>query len=161
MIQQEIIVKPIIATAIAGLLCLGSGIASAQTQAQPQGQTKPQTQTQMPSQTPPPIAGKTTLGVAVAQMETVLAGWSAKKDLLGKSVVNDQKQKVGKIDDIIVTPDNAVSFAIVGTGGFVGMGKHNVAIPMEQIKVRDGDLVLSGATKEALKALPSFEYAKK
>lgn len=107
------------------------------------------------------VAGKTTLGVTTTQMQSVLSGWSAKKAILGKNVVNEQNDKVGKIDDIIVSPDQAVSYAIVGTGGFVGLGKHDVAIPMEQLKTHDNDFLLPGASKDALKALPAFEYARK
>jgi len=108
----------------------------------------------------PPMAGKAQLGVATAEMDAVLLGWSAKKDLLGKTVYNEKKEKIGKVDDIIVTPEKNVSFAIIGTGGFVGMGKHDVAIPTEQIKIQDKNFVLAGATKEALKQLPEFEYAR-
>ena len=67
----------------------------------------------------------------------------------------------GKIDDLIIAPDTAVSFVIVGAGGFVGLGKHDVAIPVTQLKQQDGKFVLPGATKEAIKALPKFEYARK
>jgi hypothetical protein len=108
-----------------------------------------------------PVAGKVPLGVVAAQMEAVFVGWSAKKDLLDKPVVNDQSQGIGKIEDIIITPDNSVSYAIIGVGGFLGMGRHNVAIPMEQLKLQSGHLVLPGATKEALRALPPFEYTRR
>ena len=104
------------------------------------------------------VAGKTTLGVT--QIDAVVNGWSAKKRILGKTVYNDQKQKVGKIEDIIITPENSISFAIVGVGGFVGVGKHDVAIPVQQIQSDGDNFVLPGATKEALKSLPAFEYAK-
>ncbi len=50
---------------------------------------------------------------------------------------------------------------IIGTGGFVGMGKHDVAIPTEQMKIQENNFVLAGASKEALKQLPEFEYARK
>jgi sporulation protein YlmC with PRC-barrel domain len=113
-----------------------------------------------------PVAGKTPLGLTVVQSEAVVLGWSAKKALLGKTVMNEKKEKIGKIDDLIITPttDNKMpyaSYAIVGVGGFLGVGKNDVAIPMEQIKLEGGDLVLAGATKEALKALPKFEYRRK
>ena len=65
------------------------------------------------------------------------------------------------IDDLIIAPDTSVSFVIVGAGGFVGVGKHDVAIPVNQLKQQDGKFVLPGASKEAIKALPKFEYAKK
>ena len=113
------------------------------------------------SPAPAPVAGQSTLGVSVAEMATVIDGWSAKKDILDKDVYNDQNQKVGKIEDIIIAPDKAVSFAIIGAGGFLGMGRHDVAIPIQQIKLENKKFVLPNATKEALKELPKFEYAPK
>ena len=108
------------------------------------------------------IAGSTRLGVAVAEMRVVAAGWSAKKQILRQPVYNEQTQKVGIIDDLIVAPDTTVSFVIIGAGGFVGVGRHDVAIPVNQLKQQDdGKFILAGATKEAIKALPKFEYAKK
>jgi hypothetical protein len=107
------------------------------------------------------VAGSTTVGVAVEEMKAVALGWSVKKQILGQYVYNEQKQRVGKIDDLIVAPDTSVSFAIIGAGGFVGLGRHDVAIPVSQLKQQDGKFVLPGATKEAIKALPKFEYARK
>jgi sporulation protein YlmC with PRC-barrel domain len=105
------------------------------------------------------IVGSTQLGVAVAELRDVTTGWSARRHVLGRTVYNDTGDAVGKIDDIIVAPNKAVSYAIVGAGGFLGVGRHDVAIPVSQLKETDGKFVLAGATKEALKALPPFEYA--
>jgi sporulation protein YlmC with PRC-barrel domain len=107
------------------------------------------------------IAGSTRLGVTVEEMRAVAVGWSAKKQILRQPVYNEQTQKVGTIDDLIIAPDTSVSFVIVGAGGFVGVGRHDVAIPANQLKQQDGKIVLPGATKEAIKALPKFEYAKR
>ena len=107
------------------------------------------------------VAGSTRLGVAVEEMKAVALGWSVKKQILGQYVYNEQKQRVGKIDDLIIAPDTAVSFVIVGAGGFVGLGRHDIAVPVAQLKQQDGKYVLPGATKEAIKALPKFEYARK
>ena len=41
------------------------------------------------------------------------------------------------------------------------LGRHDVLIPVEQLKQQDKKFVLPGATKEAIKALPKFEYARK
>jgi len=106
------------------------------------------------------VAGSSKLGAAVEELKVVALGWSVKKQILGKIVYNENNQKVGKIDDLIVAPDSAVSFAIIGAGGFAGLGRHDVAIPVQQIKLQDNKFVLPGATKEAIKALPKFEYAK-
>jgi sporulation protein YlmC with PRC-barrel domain len=107
------------------------------------------------------VAGKTTLGAAVAEVDLVATGWSAKKQILGRQVINDVQQKVGRVDDIIIAPDRSVSYVIIGAGGFVGVGRHDVAIPVDQIEAQDGKILLRGATKDAIKALPAFEYAKK
>jgi sporulation protein YlmC with PRC-barrel domain len=113
-----------------------------------------------------PVAGRAPLGVTVIQMEAVVVGWSAKRDLFDKAVVNDKNEKIGKVDDLIMSPSKdsntpAATFAIIGVGGFLGIGKRDVAIPMEQLKLQNKQLILPGATKDALKALPPFEYQKR
>ncbi len=106
------------------------------------------------------VAGSTTIGVTKEEIKVVMEGWSAKKAILGKAVYNDKNEKIGTIDDLIITPDRSVSYAIIGAGGFLGIGKHDVAIPMSQLKLEKDKFILPGATKEALKAMPKFEYAK-
>jgi sporulation protein YlmC with PRC-barrel domain len=105
------------------------------------------------------VVGSTTLGVAYAELRDVTTGWSTKRQVLGKKVFNDNGETVGKIDDIIVAPDKAVSYAIIGAGGFLGVGRHDVAIPVSQLKEDSGKFILAGASKEAVKAMPEFEYA--
>ena len=105
------------------------------------------------------VAGTTVLGVSVAELQEVAKGWSVKHTILGQHVYNDKKERVGTVDDLIVTPDKALSYAIVNVGGFLGLAKHDVAIPVSQFKLVDKKLVLAGATKEALKASPEFQYA--
>lgn len=125
-------------------------------------QAPAQSSTQAPAA---PIAGRTPIGVTVVDMEAIVLGWSARRDLLGKTVVNDKNERIGKVDDLIISPGKdsapAAPFAIVGVGGFLGIGKHDVVIPMAQLKVQNKQLSLPGATKEALKALPAFVYQKK
>ena len=106
------------------------------------------------------VAGSTVLGVSVAELRDVTLGWSAKRTILGQPVYNGQNERVGSIDDIIVAPDKAISYAIINAGGFLAMTKHDVAIPVSQLKLVDNKLVLAGATKDALKASPPFEYPK-
>ena len=106
------------------------------------------------------VAGSSTIGVTKEEIKAVMQGWSAKKAILGKAVYNDKNEKIGTIDDLIITPDRSVSYAIIGAGGFLGIGKHDVAIPMSQLKLEKDKFILPGATKEALKAMPKFEYAK-
>lgn len=106
------------------------------------------------------VVGSTQLGVAVAELRDVTEGLSAKRQIIGKIVYNDKGQAIGTADDIIVSPDKAISYAIIGAGGFLGLDKHDVAIPVSQLKQEDGKFVLSGATKAVIEAMPSFEYAR-
>jgi sporulation protein YlmC with PRC-barrel domain len=105
------------------------------------------------------IAGSTVLGVSVAELREVTLGWSAKRKILGQAVYNSSDERVGSVDDIIVTTDKSVSYAIVNAGGFLAVAKHDIAVPVSQFKLENGKLVLPGATKEALKAAPDFRYA--
>ena len=107
-----------------------------------------------------PVAGGAVLGVTVSEIIAVANGWSAKKQIMGHDVYNDKNEKVGKMYDIIIAPDKAVSYGIIAAGGFLGIAKHDVAIPVNQFKMQDGKIVLPGATKDALKAMPEFQYAK-
>jgi sporulation protein YlmC with PRC-barrel domain len=109
-----------------------------------------------------PVAGSelVAVGVTVTQLTDVVKGWSVKKKILGHDIYNDKNEKVGSIDDLIVGPDKASSFLIVGAGGFLGIDRHDVAIPVKQIQEKDGKFVLPGATKEVVKAMPEFRYAK-
>jgi sporulation protein YlmC with PRC-barrel domain len=105
------------------------------------------------------VAGAQTIGVTVEEMKVVVLGWSAKRKLLGHDVYNDRNQKIGKIDDIIVSPKRTVSHAIIGVGTFLGLVKKDVAIPMDQLQLVNDRVILKGATKDALLALPEFQYA--
>lgn len=103
--------------------------------------------------------GSTTTGVAVVETTKLASGWSVKKTLMGKTIYNDAGAKVGKVEDLIISPERDLSYVIVGTGGFVGIGRHDVAIPVNQIKDVAGKLVMAGATKETIKDMPVFNYA--
>ena len=48
------------------------------------------------------VAGSTTIGVPASEITTLTHGWTAKKQILGKPVYNDQSERVGEVDDIII-----------------------------------------------------------
>ena len=100
------------------------------------------------------------ISVSTIELREIATGWSAKKQILGEGVYNDAGDKVGEINDLIVTQDKALSYAIVGVGGFLGVGEHEIAVPVGRLKQEKGKIVLPGATKDALKAAPKFEYTK-
>jgi sporulation protein YlmC with PRC-barrel domain len=155
---------------LAVLVCLAlvslGGVALAQQKSEPPkpAQAQPQKPKPPEKQQPPqaPVAGvqPVLLGVSVDEAVLVAKGWSVKKQILGKAVYNDKNQKIGKVYDLIVAPDKAISYAIIAVGGFLGIDKHDVAIPVNQLKLVKGKITLPGATKDALKSMPKFQYAK-
>jgi sporulation protein YlmC with PRC-barrel domain len=81
--------------------------------------------------------------------------------LIGASVVNDKSEKIGSVDDLIVTPGDRVLFAVISVGGFLGINGRLVAVPYSSLTVdeKGGKVTLPGATKDALTKLPAFHYA--
>jgi hypothetical protein len=74
-------------------------------------------------------------------------------------VVNTAGDTIGKIDDLIVTPNEKVPYAVLSVGGFLGMGDKLVVVPYSVLTVTNGKMLLPGATAESLKALPDYKYA--
>jgi sporulation protein YlmC with PRC-barrel domain len=88
----------------------------------------------------------------------VSTGYRASK-VLGASVVNEAGDTVGKIDEIIVGSDGKAPFVVLSVGGFLGVGDKLVVLPYEQMRTDGKKIMLPGATKDSLKALPEFKYA--
>lgn len=93
--------------------------------------------------------------VDVVQLAT---GYRASK-INGSPVYNRDKDQIGTIDDLIVSPGDRVAYVILSVGGFLGMGTHLVAVPFSSLQVVDKQIRLPDATKDSLKALPEFKYA--
>ena len=90
---------------------------------------------------------------------TLATGYRTSK-VIGATVVNENNESVGTIDDLIVTPTAKVPFAVLSVGGFLGVGTKYVVVPSSALEVNDKNMLLRGATKESLKNLPGFTYAK-
>jgi sporulation protein YlmC with PRC-barrel domain len=104
------------------------------------------------------VAGRERQAFKENDTSRAINGVSAKRQVLGQKIYNEQGEMVGRIEDLILTK-KMVTYAIVGAGGFLGIGTHDVAIPADKF-VRDDDrIVLPDASKEALRAMPRFEYA--
>jgi hypothetical protein len=51
-----------------------------------------------------------------------------------------------------------LSIAVLSVGGFLGMAKHLVVVPVRNFKQMAPKAILPNASKDQLKALPAFEY---
>jgi len=71
--------------------------------------------------------------------------WRASK-LIGVNVYNDNNEKIGEIEELIVDKASKVENVVLGVGGFLGMGEHYVAVPMEKLKWVDQPVRTSSTT---------------
>mgnify|MGYP001224231817 FL=1 len=87
--------------------------------------------------------------------------WRSSK-LIGMAVYNRANEKVGDINDLILAPDGKISNAVIGVGGFLGMGEKLVAVSFSDLQLnRDADgtmRVTIASSKESLDSAPEFKY---
>jgi sporulation protein YlmC with PRC-barrel domain len=98
-------------------------------------------------------------GIETIKVDPAPPGWSVKRSILGKMVRNEAGEDVGRINDLIIDPGKNVSYLIVGVGGFIGLGRRDVAIDTASIRRRGEQIVLAGASRDEVRALPRFDYA--
>ena len=77
-----------------------------------------------------------------------------------RSVYNQEGERLGSVNDLLVSPDGSVVAAVIGVGGFLGIGEKEIAVPFAIARVARRDnswhLVID-ASKDALQGAPSFE----
>jgi len=89
--------------------------------------------------------------------------WRGSK-LIGASVYGPDNQSIGEVSDVIVDGSGKVKAAVVGVGGFLGVGQKDVAIPFEALNVsrkpNSGsiDKITVNYSKDELKNAPKFAY---
>jgi sporulation protein YlmC with PRC-barrel domain len=85
------------------------------------------------AQTQQPANAKTGAAVVTKWITEETPGqWRASK-LIGLNVYNDDNEKIGGVTELIVDQSGKLEAVVVGAGGFLGLGEHDVAIPYGQI----------------------------
>jgi sporulation protein YlmC with PRC-barrel domain len=59
--------------------------------------------------------------------------WRSSK-LIGLNVYNDQNEKLGDISEILLDKSGKVDGVVIGVGGFLGMGQHDIKVEMSKLK---------------------------
>ena len=80
-----------------------------------------------------------------------------------EDVYDNQDNKIGDVNDILLDKDGRVSTVIIGVGGFLGVGEKDVAVPFTALKVAEkagARYLVINATKEALEKAPGYIYDK-
>jgi hypothetical protein len=88
---------------------------------------------QSPPVTTPPAAVTAPLSAPGPVTDMFYSGswmpthWRA-SDAIGQNVYNRANEKIGDVEEILIDGDGRVLAAVVGVGGFLGMGEHKVAV---------------------------------
>ncbi len=56
-------------------------------------------------------------------------------DFMGQAIYTADNQSIGDINDLLVQDDGGIVAAVVGVGGFLGIGEKDVAIPFDKITI--------------------------
>ncbi len=84
--------------------------------------------------------------------------------LTGIDIYNNQNEKLGEIDDLVIEDGKTLTGLVVGVGGFLGMGESYVVIDPSNVVLnqKDGEWrAFIDTNKENLKNAPKFQYFKK
>lgn len=81
-------------------------------------------------------------------------------DVYKATVYDANNHKIGQVDNLILNSDGQIKTAVIGVGGFLGVGEKDVAVPFNQLKVasQNGTEELTlDMTKDQLKAAPAWK----
>ena len=90
-------------------------------------------QSNPPASSQPPAATATPVP-AVTKTQGNL--WRASK-LKGLNVYNEQNEKLGDITEILIDKSGKADGIVIGVGGFLGMGQHDIKVEMSKLKFVD------------------------
>jgi sporulation protein YlmC with PRC-barrel domain len=103
-------------------------------------------------------------GVTAAEQEYLanLGEAALASNVIGATVYTSEAEDaetIGEINDLVVADDGTIDAAVIGVGGFLGVGEKNVAISFDSIRWTDKDgeqIAVLETTKEDLEAAPEF-----
>jgi sporulation protein YlmC with PRC-barrel domain len=100
-----------------------------------------------------------------------------------QNVYDNDNNKIGQIGDVLIGKDGKIENLVIGAGGFLGMGKHDVLVPFSSVKMvredqtprndpkaknrdrargdreaRNDYRLVMNTTKDALKNQPGYKY---
>ena len=83
--------------------------------------------------------------VAASDTSSFKGNWRASK-LVGLNVYNDSNESLGSINDLLTDKNGDIKGAVIGVGGFLGVGEHLVAVAFDKLKFVDDPVAYTGAS---------------
>jgi len=122
----------------------------------PSGQT-PETRTAgQPTQLVPSTPGKLTY------LTRASPDWMPIGAYYNQEIYNRTGERIGSIKDLLVGPDGRIHAAVVGVGGYLGIGEKDIAVPLSVLHMdRDGRRITIDVMRDTLQAAPAFEHGER
>lgn len=93
------------------------------------------------------------------------AGEQSTSSIIGLKVQNGFGEKLGDINYLVLDNTGKISTAVIGVGGFLGVGEKNVGVPYSELKLTNGkdgeQIAVIDATKDSLSSAPNYVWAEK
>jgi sporulation protein YlmC with PRC-barrel domain len=115
-----------------------------------------------PPDTPSPSASAES-GSSVTYATQQSADQRRSSKIVGQPVYNAAGERIGDVNELILASDGKVESAVIGVGGFLGLGEKLVAVSYGELKIADdpngSPRITLNSTKEALETAPDYKYA--
>jgi sporulation protein YlmC with PRC-barrel domain len=97
---------------------------------------------QTPTTQSPTATGDKATGASIPEA-SLKGDWRASK-VVGLKVYNDNNESLGSINDLLMDKGGSIKAVVLGVGGFLGMGEHLVAVPLDKVKFVSEPVAYSG-----------------
>jgi sporulation protein YlmC with PRC-barrel domain len=80
-------------------------------------------------------------------------------EIAGAKVVNRAGNDIGAVDGIVRSKDDGKHYAVISVGGFFDIGDKDIALPLDQLSMKDDKVVLPETveTQQQLEGRPGYE----
>jgi hypothetical protein len=75
--------------------------------------------------------------------------------LIGASVASSSGERVGRIDGFVDI--NGETMAVIGVGGFFGIGERSILLPATELMMRDQSIAAMGYTSSQLESMRRYQ----
>ena len=101
------------------------------------------------AQSPTATTDKTPTAATATTVSTTASGQWRTSKMDGLKVYNEANENIGTINDLLMDKSGAIKIAVIGVGGFLGVGEHLVAVPYEKLKFVNEAVAYTGAKPAA------------
>jgi len=82
---------------------------------------------------------------AASDTSSFRGSWRTSK-LVGLNVYNDSNESIGSVNDLLTDKSGDIKAVVIGVGGFLGIGEHLVAVPLDKVKFVDEPIAYNAAS---------------